>query len=106
MSLSKEEKGLISEALQVYIQLAGQQMSQQQTQQIAQVVQGIMKKLDTLGQGGAGKKPAGITDEWYKQVCKKCDKLGPEGCKEKVTEKYPGKCDPILKYEHQKQKNR
>jgi hypothetical protein len=105
MALSQDEKRLIGEALQVYIQLVGQQMPQEQVQQVAQIAQGIMKKLDNLGAGG-GKKPAGITDEWFKNVCKKCPSLGPEGCKEKVTEKYPGKCDPILKYEQQKRQKK
>lgn len=26
----------------------------------------------------------------------------PEGCLDKVTEKYPGKCDPIIHYENKK----
>ena len=43
------------------------------------------------------------TYEWYKNVCKTCDKLGPTGCLDKVTEKFPGKCDPILHYEREKQ---
>jgi len=64
-----------------------------------------MAKIDTLGAAAPGKKgnkPEGITDEWYKNVCLKCDKLSPTGCTDKVTEKYPGKCDPILHYENDK----
>jgi hypothetical protein len=106
MSLTNEEKGLIEEALQVYIQLVARQLPQQQVQQIAHTVQGIVAKLDSVGSGGGGgpkgNKPAGITDEWYKKVCQKCDKLSPSGCTDKVTVKFPGKCDPILKYENEK----
>jgi hypothetical protein len=105
MSLNSEEKAMIQEALQVYIQLVARQMPQQQVQQLALMAQNVIKKLDTLKAGGGGKtgnKPNGITDEWYKNVCLKCEKLSPDGCTDKVTEKYPGKCDPILHYENDK----
>ena len=106
MSLTDEEKGLVEEALSVYLQLVARQVPPQQVQQIAAVAQGIVKKLDNLGgtSSPGGNKPAGISDEWYENVCKSCDKLGPNGCMDKVTEKYPGKCDPILHYERAKLK--
>ena len=100
MSLTAEEKSIIEEALGVYLQILSRQAPPAQVQQIAQVAQGIVQKLATLGSGGpGGNKPSGISDEWYKKVCKSCDKLSPTGCTDKVTEKYPGKCDPILHYE-------
>ncbi|MFP4162566.1 MAG: hypothetical protein ACLFQB_01680 [Chitinispirillaceae bacterium] len=105
MSLTNEEKGLIEEALSVYLQLVARQASPQQAQQLATVAKGILGKLDSVG-GGQGKganKPAGISDEWFENVCVTCDKLGPSGCEDKVTEKFPGKCDPILHYEREKQ---
>jgi len=104
MSLTTEEKGLIAEALQLYIQYASQQVPPQQVQQIAAIAKGVIRKLDTLGasKGPGGNKPNGITDEWFKSVCETCDKLTDAGCSDKVTEKYPGKCDPILKYEREK----
>ncbi len=104
MSLNHEEKALIQDALSVYIQLMARQMGAAQAQQLAGVAQGLMLKLDNLGKGGGagGNKPSGITDEWYKHVCQGCDKLTATGCAEKVTEKYPGKCDPILRYERDK----
>jgi len=103
MSLSSEEKTIIEEALGVYLQLLSRQAPPQQIQAIAQVAQGIVKKLDTLGAdpGKKGKIP-GILDDWHKNVCQKCDKLTPSGCSDKVTVKFPGKCDPILKYENNK----
>jgi hypothetical protein len=105
MALTNEEKGLIEEALAVYLQLVSQQLPQQQVQQVAMMAQGIINKLDKLGAGGggsAGNKPAGISDEWFDKVCKKCDKMTPAGCEDKVTLKFPGKCDPILHYERAK----
>jgi hypothetical protein len=104
MSLSSEEKALIQESLQVYLQLVSRQMQPAQVQQLAIMAQGVIKKLDTVGapSGKNGNKPAGITDEWFKKVCQTCDKLTPSGCSDKVTEKYPGKCDPIIRYENEK----
>jgi hypothetical protein len=103
MSLSNEEKMLVQEALNVYLQLMAQQMPQKQVQQFAKVAENILKKLDSPANGGKnGNKPAGISDEWYKNVCLECDKLSPSGCTDKVTEKFPGKCDPILHYENKK----
>jgi hypothetical protein len=103
MALSAEEKGMVQEALQVYLQIVARQMPQANVKQIARIAEGIIRKLDSVGSGGkGGNKPAGITDEWYKKVCLSCDKLSPTGCTEKVTEKFPGKCDPILHYENRK----
>jgi hypothetical protein len=105
MALSDDEKTLIEEALSVYLQVVARQVSPQQAQQLAGVAQGIVGKLDSLGTtsgGMQGNKPAGISDEWYNKVCRTCDKLSPSGCTDKVTAKYPGKCDPILHYEREK----
>lgn len=104
MSLTTEEKGIVEEALSVYLQLLSQQAPPQQVQQLARIAQGIIKKLDSVGGETStdGNKPSGITDEWYENVCANCDKLSPGGCADKVTEKFPGKCDPILHYERQK----
>jgi len=104
MALSAEEKGMIEEALGVYLQIISRQVPAAQVQQLAQVAQDIVKKLNTIGSSGGpnGNKPEGISDEWYKNVCRTCDKLSATGCTDKVTEKYPGKCDPILHYERNK----
>jgi len=105
MALTNEEKGLVEEALAVYLQLVSQQLPPQQVQQVAMMAQGVINKLDNLGAGGGsggGNKPAGISDEWFEKVCKSCDKMTPGGCEDKVTLKFPGKCDPILHYERAK----
>ena len=104
MALTNEEKGMIQEALALYLQVYSQQAPPAQVQQLAQIAQGIVKKLDSVGAGGgkSANKPNGISDEWFKSVCQSCDKLTNAGCGDKVTEKFPGKCDPILHYEQNK----
>lgn len=103
MALSNEEKTIIEEALSIYLQIISRQAPPAQVQQIAHIAQGIIKKLDSIGNSRKqGDKPEGITDEWYKNVCSSCEKLTPDGCSDKVTEKFPGKCDPILHYERDK----
>lgn len=105
MALTNDEKVLIEEALNVYLQVVARQMGPGQAQQLAAVAQGVLAKLDTVGSGGGGRtgnKPNGISDDWFDHVCKTCDKLSPSGCTDKVTEKFPGKCDPILHYEREK----
>ena len=104
MALSQEEKSLVQEAIQVYLQIVSRQMPQQHVKKIAQIAESALTKIDSLQSGGTapGGKPAGITDEWFENVCKTCDKLSATGCTDKVTEKYPGKCDPILHYEQNK----
>jgi hypothetical protein len=52
MSLTNEEKGLVEEALSVYLQLVSRQVPPQQVQQIAAMAQGIIGKLDSVGVGG------------------------------------------------------
>jgi hypothetical protein len=105
MALTNEEKAFVEEALQLYLQVVARQAPPAQVQQLAQVAQGIIAKLDTVGSakgGKSGNKPNGISDEWFDKVCKTCEKLTPTGCSDKVTEKFPGKCDPILHYEREK----
>jgi hypothetical protein len=105
MSLSNEEKTFIEEALQVYLQLVARQMPPAQVQQLAVMAQGIVQKLDILGSQvapGGSNKPTGITEDWYTNVCLTCTMLTPSGCSDKITVKFPGKCDPILNYENKK----
>ena len=102
MSLfTNEEKQFIKESLTVYLQVAGQQVPTHVLEQLGQVATAILLKVDkAVGDGGENSnKPANISDEWYENVCKTCDKLDFSGCKDTVTAKFPGKCDPILKYE-------
>ena len=104
--LLPEEKQMLTEALQVYLQFASQQMPADTITALAQKAQELLQKLDTLGTIGAdgtqSNKPLGISDEWYENVCKTCKSLSATGCEEGITKKFPGKCDPILKYEFNK----
>ena len=103
-ALTDDEKALIEEALGLYLQAVARQMGQAQAQQLAAKAQEVLMKLDSLSGsgGGHGGRPHGISEEWYTHVCRKCSKLTPAGCSDKVTEKFPGKCDPILHYEREK----
>lgn len=103
MSFNEEEKGLLAEAVQVYMQLVSRQMPPQHVEQMAEIAQSVLSKIsnsDSLTPGD--NKPAGISDEWYENVCTTCNKLSASGCTDKVTAKFPGKCDPILHYEKKK----
>ncbi len=100
MALTPDEKQIIKESLSLYLQYASQQVPQEQLQQIGEVVKVIVTKLDTeQGSDGETLKPAGISDEQFECVCNSCDKLTQSGCSDPVTAKFPGKCDPILKFE-------
>ncbi len=105
MALSDKEKDLVSQALQFYVQYAGAQLPPQAVQQLMTVAQGIIGKLDDIGEseGSPRQAPLGISEEWFENVCITCKKLLPGGrCEEKITVKFPGKCDPIIKYERNK----
>ena len=102
MSFTTEEKQLVAEALQVYLQVVSRQMPPEHVEQIAALAQSAASKLDSVGGDPTNNKPAGISDEWFENVCSKCDKLSPSGCQDKVTVKFPGKCDPILHFEKTK----
>jgi len=106
MALSEEEKDLVAQALQMYLQQASMQLPPASVQQLVGVAKGIISKLDHLESGGGAKKsnapPAGISEEWFENVCQVCDKLSAAGCTDKITVKFPGKCDPIIKYERGK----
>ena len=108
MALSEDEKDLVAQALQLYLQQASMQLPPQAVQQLMAVAKGIIAKLDHLDAGGEGSRraggepPAGISEEWFEKVCQTCAHLTSAGCTDKITAKFPGKCDPILKYERSK----
>lgn len=103
MALLQEEKELVARGLQLYAQMVGSQYGPQEMQALVPVIKGILKKLDQVGgSAGAapGQPPHGITPEWFEQVCSSCPKAGGvSGCQDPVTVKFPGKCDPILRWE-------
>jgi hypothetical protein len=107
MALSEDEKDLIAQSLQFYLQQASTQLPAQAIQQLMGVAKGIIAKLDNPdafggGQKKSGEPPIGISPEWFEHVCLTCPMLTASGCSDKITVKFPGKCDPILKYERNK----
>jgi hypothetical protein len=107
MALSEDEKDLIAQSLQFYLQQASQQLPPQSVQQLMVVAKGIIAKLDSPdalagGKRKTGEPPPGISEEWFEKVCAHCQMLTSTGCADKITIKFPGKCDPILKYERAK----
>jgi hypothetical protein len=103
MSLfTNEEKQFVKESLTIYLQMASQQVPPQMLEQLGEVAKTILLKVDKAGSGDLGEggnKPPNISDEWFEKVCQECDKLDYSGCTDSITAKFPGKCDPILKYE-------
>jgi hypothetical protein len=102
---TKEEKTLVGEALKLYAQMIGQQYGPAEMQTMIPVIKDILAKMDKAAAGASrasGTAPAGISEEWFQNVCQSCPKLGPSGCEDPVTAKWPGKCDPILTWERSK----
>lgn len=105
--LEEEEKRFLQEALGVYLQLVQQRLPREQVAGYLEMAQTVLEKIDLADSGNGSavpsQKPKGISDEWFESCCIKCDKLAPGGrCNDKITEKFPGKCDPILLYERAK----
>ena len=104
MAFSEEEKDLVVQSLQFYLQQAGAQLPPAAVQQLMTMAKSIVGKLDQPGAEApkAGEPPPGISQEWYDHVCVTCPQLKGSTCMDKITVKFPGKCDPILLYERQK----
>ncbi len=109
MAFSEQEKDLVIQALQYYVQQLNMQLPPAAMQKMMSVVQNIVIKLDepdAAGPGAKGIQPTGINEDWFENVCQTCPKLNASGCTDKITVKFPGKCDPIIKYERSKVGNR
>ncbi len=92
--------------MSLFLQLNQQRLPPADFEKLYAAAQQLIEKIETAEEGGGGDgdtKPRGISDEWFQHCCRTCGKLAPGGrCTEKITEKYPGKCDPIILYERQK----
>ncbi len=104
MAFTEEEKDLVVQSLQFYLQQAGAQLPPQAVQQLMTMAKSIVSKLDqpVASAPSAGEPPPGISREWFDNVCATCPQLTATGCADKITAKFPGKCDPILIYERGK----
>lgn len=105
MSFDEKHTKLIKEALKVYWQVRKQQMGPMQSAPIIQEIKAIYKKLDEDITVTEPTKLKGLTDEQFEKVCKICDKF-ENICKDLIAQKFPGKCDPILTYERNKESAR
>jgi len=100
--LTPEEKQVLNEACNIYVQVASQQMSPEKVNGLVTIIGKIFQKIDTDTIDTPTSKPEGISDEWFESVCENCDDRSGATCNNEVTKKFPGKCDPILKFERQK----
>lgn len=104
--LTNEEKAFLQEAINIYLQIIQKRVPQEQLERLVEFAENTLQKLEQADAGSGNKdsgKPRGISDEWFQNCCIPCDKLLPGGrCADKITEKFPGKCDPILLYERAK----
>ena len=94
MAFSEEEKDLVVQSLQYYLQQAGAQLPPAAVQQLMTMAKSIVTKLDQPGSepAKAGEPPPGISQEWYDHVCVTCPQLKGSTCMDKITVKFPGKC--------------
>ena len=100
--LTEQEIGLLEYACKVYLQLARQELPPDGINKLSGVIDGIFVKIKEANAGTPISKPKGISDEWFDGVCKGCVDLKGTQCSNTVTAKFPGKCDPILKFERLK----
>jgi len=100
MTFTEQQKQIIKESVKVYSQFVKRQISNEQYLLILNEIKQIFEQLDN----GVIQieKPIGVTDDQFENVCKLCDKFDNK-CKDLVAKKFPGKCDPILHYNRQKE---
>jgi len=99
--LTVEEKEVMNQAFNVYLQVASQQMPEDKLGELQTVIGSIFTKCTNMVAEDGGR-PEGITEEWFKEVCQSCEELKGNSCSSTVTAKFPGKCDPILKFERER----
>lgn len=107
MIYTQEEINILVDAFKVYTIMAANQLPPQAVEILSNKLAGILKKITSLqsGQTVTISAPTGITEEWFEKVCKTCKSFKDGNCIDNVTQKYPGKCDPILHYEVSKLKS-
>lgn len=102
MTFTDQQKLLIKEALRVYAQITKSRVREEQYVTILSDVKQIYDQLEVeLNQI---EKLVGINDEQFEKVCKICDKFKNK-CTDPIAIKFPGKCDPILHFEKNKETN-
>ena len=98
-----QEKKIAVDAFNVYMQVVNANAPAPQAKAIAGVAQSIIRKISNLETSEEPQKLPGISDDQFLNVCMSCDSF-KGACTDPVAIKFPGKCDPILKYERDKPK--
>lgn len=102
MNLTNQQKRIICESVKFYSQvIKRKQLPPERSEAILLDIQEIISELDLEEE--TEQRPLNITDEQFENVCRQCDKFTNK-CNDMVAKKYPGKCDPILHFEKQKEK--
>jgi hypothetical protein len=101
MTLTEQQKRIVNDALRTYWQMVKHQLPPNQALPIIQDIKVILDELKSVEDNVADLKPVDVTDEEFEAVCKKCDKFKHK-CTDVVALKFPGKCDPILKFKKSK----
>jgi hypothetical protein len=83
------------------MQVVSQQAPPEQAKTIAGLLKSAMQKIQSIS-GAVTEKLTGITDEQFEKVCKNGCESFKGRCTDPVANKFPGKCDPILKFERDK----
>ena len=109
MTYNDNELRLLVDMGKIYTQVAASQLPEADVQKLAVAIGNLLDKITSdnsteHADGTSIPKPIGISDEWYNNVCVKCNNYKNGNCMDSVTSKYPGKCDPILHYEIEKNK--
>jgi len=106
MNFNENQIKLIKESLKVYWSFCKQKMGPMQSAPIIQEIKEVYKILDNQTISSEPIKLKGLTDEQFENVCMKGCEHFENVCKDKVAQKFPGKCDPILRYENNKRSER
>lgn len=101
VNLDNDEKKIIKESVKIYAQLVMQRSGAASSQTVLSKIKTLLEKIDADAAEDSYGKMKGITNEQFDNVCRSCDKF-INNCTDAVAKKFPGKCDPILKYEHNK----
>jgi hypothetical protein len=102
MVFDEEEQQLLNVALRLYAQTAKRELPTETYAKLVTKVSDINKKIKQCGPP-SNVCPPGLTEEQFTKVCQlPCDQFVEGKCIDVVAKKYPGKCDPILRYERQK----
>lgn len=98
MNLTSQQKKLTIDALKAYWRAIKDQLQPNLALPIIQDIKVVVAELEKVQIiNNVNEKPAGVSDEQFERVCLNCDKYEHK-CKDIVAMKFPGKCDPILKY--------